>query len=176
MESITNGAAGQIPAPERWCGDCGEALGDAAHLHDGDLVCPPCWFAVRLAEEREHLEEAEAEVESVRAELEELEATFEREVAELRTRKVTWMRRVGDADRRVKALEAEALAAAEELATPAPDPLEGLIPIVPIGGGAPFEPTEADLADYREWAEALDRRLAEEEMEHREPEAPFGYE
>ena len=174
MEPITNGEAGQIgPASDRWCTDCGDLLGDAAHLHDGDLVCPGCWYELRLAEEREHLEEAVGELEELAGELAELEATFEREVLDVRRRVATWTRRRGDARQRVAALEAEAEAAMEELAAPAPDPLEG---VAPIAGGGHYEPSAEDWAEYRAYCEELEARECEEFMERGEPEATWGYE
>jgi uncharacterized Zn finger protein (UPF0148 family) len=174
MNPTTNGEAGQIgDAPERWCGDCGDALGDAAHLHDGDLVCPGCWYELRLSEEREHFEEYEAELDSVREEMKATEATFEAEMVELRRQRATWDRRIVQAAARIAAIEEEAEAAGVELAAPAPDPLEGL---PPLAGGAPYEPTAEDLAEYRAYCEQLDARRAEEEMDRVEPEAPYGYE
>ena len=176
MNPTTNGEAGQIgPAPDRWCTDCGDLLGDAAHVHDGDLVCPGCWHELRLAEEREYLEEFEAEARSVREEMAATEAAFDAEMLELRKQGATWDRRIGQAMLKIAALHEGAEAAAAEVAAlaPAPDPLEG---VAPIAGGGHYEPTPEDWAELRAYCEELEARECEELMERGEPEAPFGYE
>ena len=166
MDSTTNDAIGKS-GPDRWCAACEAALDGEADVFDGELMCGACGAGLRRAQAQEELDEAIADRAEVEGELDdrrdqyrqdeaELERDFARDMSDLRRRLADWDRRIAGASRRLASL-------------PVPEPSATPQPIV---GGAPFEPTAEDWADYHAWSEAADR-----EIEGDGPEDPiWGYE
>lgn len=160
--------------PARSCEQCDDAIraDEEAHHDDGELLCGPCRAERVASDHRGAIEEAEAEIAGLEVEVEELEETYLAELAELQRKIKTWRRRERDGRRRLRELGSIAAAVGESRAP-------GEAP-APIRGGAPFEPSAEDLADFAAWAAEVDARRDREERDAAmEPEVErpmWGYE
>lgn len=163
-ESTTDGRPVQSgPADGRWCAACDAAIEGEGEVHDEELVCPACGLARRAEEAREALADARLEEAAARLErddrleqydddLAELERDRDADLADLEVQLADCERVRREAESRLAALSA--LAEGGRLPIDPPPP--------PISGGAPYEPTDEDWADYRAHFDAAEPRYGYE--------------